>query len=187
MWATVRLLYSQFVIRKILPLAIVAMLTISCGRQPGVYAAPPQRSTDLGPDPGGDMAFVKMDDPVASEFLVKDISPGSDFRRWAFIHPELRFRVKDASNLIFTAELTVPEVTYKVTGPVTIRYTVNGRELGVLRVDHPGDFRIEKAVPAGLVEAGKYISVTFDTHPRWVSPEDHAELSFLLRSAGFSR
>ena len=172
--------------RIILPLAIVALLSISCGRQPGVYAAPPQRSTDLGPDPGSDLAFVKMDDPQANEFLVKDISPGSDFRRWAFIHPELRFRVKDARNLTFTAELTVPEVTYKVTGPVTVTYSVNGKTLGTLRVDHPGDFQIEKAVPEGVVEPGKYISVTFDAHPRWISPEDHAELSFLLRSAGFS-
>jgi len=172
--------------RIILPLAIVTLLSISCGRQPGVYAAPPQRSTDLGPDPGSDMAFVKMDDPQANEFLVKDISPGSDFRRWAFMHPELRFRVKDPSHLTFTAELTVPEITFKVTGPVTVTYAVNGKTLGTLHVDHPGDFQVEKAVPEGLVEGGKYISVTFDAHPRWISPEDHAELSFLLRSAGFS-
>ena len=126
-----------------------------------------------------------MDDPQAGEFLVKDISPASDYRRWAFTHPEMRFRVKDVRNLTFTAELTVPEVTFKVTGPVTVRYAVNGRTLGTLRVDHAGDFRIETAVPDGILEPGKYISVTFDANPRWISPEDHAELSFLLRSAGF--
>jgi hypothetical protein len=180
-----RLLYSQFVNRIILPLAIVGLLTLSCGRPPVAYAVPPQRSTDLGLDPGGDLAFVKMDDPQAGEFLVKDISSDAGFRRWAFIHPELRFRVKDARNLTFTAELTVPEVTYKVTGPVTVTYAVNGRTLGTLRCDHAGDFEIDKPVPEGVVEPGKYISVTFDAHPRWISPEDQAELSFLLRSAGF--
>ncbi len=174
-------------IRIILPLAIVALLSTSCGRQAGVYAAPAQRSLELGPDPGGEMAFVKMDDPQAGEYLVKDISPDSGFRRWAFLHPELRFRVKDVRNLIFHVELTVPEVTFKVTGPVTVTYAVNGKTLGTLRVDHAGDFQIAKAVPEGVVESGKYISVTFDTHPRWVSPEDGAELSFLLRSAGFSQ
>jgi len=173
------------VIPIILPLAIVSLLTMSCGRQPGVYVPPPQLSTDLGPDPGSDMAFVKMDDPQANEFLVKDISPESDHRRWAFIHPELHFRVKDAHNLTFTAELTVPDVTFKVTGPVTITYSVNGRALGILRCDRAGDFRIEAPVTEGIVEPGKFISVTFDAHPRWISPEDHAELSFLLRSAGF--
>lgn len=173
-------------IRIILPLVIVALLSMSCGRQPGVYAAPPQLSTELGPDPGADMAFVKMDDPQAGEFLVKDISSDSGFWRWAFIRPELRFRVQNARNLTFAAELTVPEVTYKVTGPVTVTYAVNGKPLGALRCDRAGDFRIEKAVPDGVVESGKYISVTFDASPRWISPEDHAELSFLLRSAGFS-
>ena len=186
MRAPVRLLYSQFVNRICLPLGIVVLLSMSCGRQPGAYAAPPQRSLDLGPDPGGELAFVKMDDPQASEFLVKDISPASDFRRWAFIHPELRFRVRETGRLIFTTELTVPEVTYKVTGPVTVTYSVNGRALGTLRCDHAGDYKIEKPVPEGLVEPGKFISVTFEAHPRWVSPEDRAELSFLLRSAGFS-
>ena len=52
---------------------------------------------DLGPDPGGASAFVNMDDPQADEYLVNDISPERGFRRWAFIHPELRFRVKDVA------------------------------------------------------------------------------------------
>ena len=76
-------------------------------------------------------------------------------------------------------------MTYKVTGPVRVSYAVNGRTLGSLRCDHAGDFKIEKAVPDGLVETGKFTSVTFEANPRWISPEDGAQLSFLLRSAGF--
>ena len=180
-----RLLYSHFVIWRILIVVIVGLLTVSCGRQPGVYAAPPQRTVDLGPDPDGPHAFVTMDDPVADDYLVRDISPEHGFRRWAFIHPELRFRLQDARHLTFTAEFAIPEVTYKVTGPVRVSYMVNGRTLGTIRCDHAGDFRIEKAVPDGLVESGKFVSVTFEADPRWVSPEDGAQLSFLLRSAGF--
>jgi hypothetical protein len=182
----IRLLYSHFVTWQILLLVIFAMLTVSCGRQPGVYAAPPQRSLDLGPDPDGPQAFVNMDDPVADDYLVRDISPERGFRRWAFTHPELRFRLQDVSHLIFTAEFAIPEVTYRVTGPVTVSYAVNGRTLGTLRCDHAGDFRLEKPVPAGLIVPGKFVRVTFEANPRWVSPEDGAQLSFLLRSAGFS-
>ena len=185
MTAPVRLLYSQFVNRVILPLAIIGLLTSSCSRRPATYAVPPQKSTDLGPDPGADLDFVKMDDPRAPEYLVNDISPEPGYRRWAFIHPELRFRLKDTGNLTFAAELTVPEVTYKVTGPVTVTYAVNGKTLGTLRCDRAGDFEIAKPVPKGLVEPGKDIHVTFDANPRWISPEDGAQLSFLLRSAGF--
>ena len=48
-------------------------------------------------------------------------------------------------HLTFTAEFAIPEVTYKVTGPVTVSYAVNGQTLGTLRCDHAGDFQIGKA------------------------------------------
>ena len=182
-----RLLYSHFVIHRVLLLAIVALLTVSCGREGGVYTLPPQRSLDLGPDPSSALAFVTMDDPQVDEYLVNDISPDHGFRRWTFTHPELRFRLKDAHHLIFAAEFTIPEVTYKVTGPVTVSYAVNGRTLGSMRCAHAGDFRLEKSVPDGLVEPDKPIRVTFETNPRWISPEDGAQLSFLLRGAGFTQ
>lgn len=172
---------------RILIASVCALLTLSCGRQAGVYAAPPQRSLDLGPDPDSARTFVRMDDPDADEFVVSDISPGRDFRRWAFAHPELRFRVKDARHLIFNAEFAIPEVTYKVTGSVTVSYAVNGKTIGTLRCGHPGDFHLATPVPEGLVEPEKPIRVTFEANPRWISPEDGAQLSFLLRSAGFSQ
>ena len=163
-----------------------ALLTVSCGRPPGVYAAPPQRSLDLGPDPSATLDFVAMDDPQVDDYLVHDISPERGIRRWAFTHPELRFRLKDAHHLVFTAEFAIPEITYKVTGPVTVSYAVNGRTIGTLRCGHAGDFRLEKPVPDGLVEPAKSVRVTFEANPRWVSPADGAQLSFLLRSAGFT-
>jgi len=182
----IRLLYSLFVIRSILPVVIMALLTLSCGSQPRAFAIPPQRSNaDLGPDPDGVMAFVRMDEPQAPEYLVHDISPDPGFRRWAFVHPELRFRVNQTSGLTFSADFAVPEVTFKVTGPVTVSYSVNGEKLGAVRCDHWGDYEIRKPVPDGLIQPGKYIRVTFDANPRWVSPEDGAQLSFMLRSAGF--
>ena len=180
-----RLLYSHFVIGQVLLLVIGALLTASCGRQPGVYAAPQQRSLDLGRDPDGALPFVTMDDPSADSYLVNDISPDRGFRRWAFAHPELRFRVADASHLVFTAEFAIPDATFKVTGPVTVSYAVNGRTLGTLQCSHAGDFRLAEPVPDGLVEPDKSTRVTFEATPRWISPEDGAQLSFLLRSAGF--
>jgi hypothetical protein len=185
MLVRMRLLYSHFVICRILLVVIAGLLTVSCGRQAGVYAAPSQRSLDLGPDPDGPHEFVTMDDPVVEDYLVNDISPERGIRRWAFAHPELRFLVKDASHLVFRAEFAIPEVTFKTTGPVTVSCSVNGRAIGLIRCEHPGDFRLEKPVPDGLVEPGKSVRVTFEASPRWISPEDGAQLSFLLRSAGF--
>jgi hypothetical protein len=70
---------------------------------------------------------------------------------------------------------------------VTVSCAINGRTLGSLRCAHAGDFRLEAPVPEGLVEADKPTRVTFEAHPRWISPEDGAQLSFLLRSAGFTQ
>jgi hypothetical protein len=127
-----------------------------------------------------------MNDPDADAFLVRDISPESGQTRWAFLHPELRLSVADARHLTFAAEFAIPEVTFRVTGPVTVQCEVNGKKLVALRCDHAGDYRLEHAVPEGLVEVQKPIRVTFEANPRWVSPEDGAQLSFLLRSVGFT-
>jgi len=179
------LVYFHFVNWGILVVVIAAISADACGRRPPTFGMPAQRSTDLGPDPGELRSVVRMDDPDADGFLVRDISPEHGLRRWAFSHPELRLSVADARHLKFAAEFAIPEVTYKVTGPVTVSAAVNGKRLGQIRCDHPGDYRLEEAVPEGLVEARKPISITFEANPRWISPEDGAQLSFLLRSVGF--
>jgi hypothetical protein len=112
-------LYSHFVPRKILPTVMSAAMCVAlaaCGRQAGTYPAPPQQSLDLGIDPGHLKAYVVMDDPTINEYIVNDISPEPGLRKWAFVHPELKFQVQDASHLKLTAEFALPEVTYRRTG-----------------------------------------------------------------------
>jgi len=182
-----RLLYSHFVPRKILLVVMGCAALLGCGRQAGAYAPPPQQSLALGFDPGKVGTFVAMDDPLADQYIVRDISSQRGYRRWAFLHPEMRFQVQDASHLKFAAEFALPEVTFHVTGPVTFSCAVNGQPLGSMRCDRAGDWRFEKTVPPGIVEPDKEIRVTFQVSPGWVSPEDGAELSFFLRSAGFTQ
>lgn len=187
MFRCLALLYFDFVNYGILLMVISGLSTTDCGRQPGSFPPPAQRSLDLGPDPGVPRGLIRMNDPDADAFLVRDISAERGETRWAFLHPELQLHVRDARNLKFSAEFAIPEVTFRVTGPVTVSYAVNGKKLETLRCDHAGDYHVQHAVPAGLVEAGKPIRVTFEANPRWVSPEDGAQLSFLLRSAGFTQ
>jgi hypothetical protein len=163
------------------------VLAAGCGRTPGTYPPPRQQSLDLGMDPGHLKPFIYMDDPTVEEYIVSDISPEKGLRRWAFVRPELKFQVKDTSHLKLAAEFALPEVTYKVTGPVTVSGAVNGHDVGSLRCDHAGDWRLEKPVPDGVVKAGEEIHVTFQANPRWVSPDDGAQLSFFLRGAGLTQ
>ncbi len=164
----------------------LASWLMSCGSRPGSYPIPEQRSLDLGSDPAGVVAFINMADPVADDYIVRDVSHDAGVYRWAFQHPEMRFRVRQTSHLRFTASLGIPEVTFKVTGPVTISYAIDGRRLGLLRCDHFGKYEVSEPIPDGWVQPDQYIHVTFEADRKWVSPDDGAQLSFLLFSAGFA-
>ena len=126
-----------------------------------------------------------MDDALADDYIVRDIAAERGAFRWAYLHPELRFRVPDSHKLKFAAEIAIPQATFKDTGPVTIRILIEGKPLATLRCPRAEKYRIEKPVPRDWVEARKVVQVTFETEPRWVSPLDGAQLSFLLYNAGF--
>ena len=169
-----------------LPTFCLMLLLASCTRDPGWLPLPAQQSLGLGPDPGGVGPAVRMADPDANDYIVRDIGLMPGIWRWAFLHPELRFRVRHSEGLRFTAEINIPEVTFKVTGPVIVAYSVNGRRLAFVRCDHPGTYTIDQAVPPAWLAPGAYIHVTFDADRHWVSPDDGAQLSFLLLRAGFT-
>jgi len=180
------LLYSHFVLRTILLMVICAALA-GCGRQAGSYPVPPQQSLDLGLDPGHLKPYIVMDDPTVAEYIVTDISAEPGYRRWAFLHPELKVQVKDPRHLKLVAEFALPEATYKVTGPVTVSGAVNGHAVGSIRCDHAGDWKLEKPVPDGIIKPGEETRLSFEANPRWVSPDDGAQLSFFLRGAGLTQ
>jgi hypothetical protein len=168
-------------------LAALIILAGACGREAGWYPIPAQQSLDLGSDPSGVGAFVKMSDADADDYIVHDIGRMPGVWRWAFTHPELRFRLKSAEGTHFVGEIAIPDITFRVTGPVRITYFIDGRMLGSIRCDRSGKFDIDQAVPAGWVEGNRYVHVTFETDRRWVSPDDGAELSFQLLQAGFQK
>jgi hypothetical protein len=136
-------------------------------------------------DPGGVGPSVRMSDSDADDYIVRDIGRTPGAWRWAFAHPELRFRLRSTEGWRFTAEIAIPEVTFRVTGPVGISYFIDGRKLGSIRCGRAGRFDIGQPVPTGWVQTGRYIHVTFESDRHWVSPEDGAQLSFQLLQAGF--
>lgn len=138
-----------------------------------------------GADPGGIGAFIRSEETHADIHIVRDISKEAGIFRWAFLNPEMQFRVKTSEDLNFQMEFAIPEVTFKKTGPVTVSCSINGRPLGSVRCPNWGQYSLKKPVPADWVQPKDLVHVTFHAEPRWISPEDKAELSFLLRSAGF--
>jgi hypothetical protein len=126
-----------------------------------------------------------MSDANADDYIVRDIGQSPGTWRWAFQHPELRFCVFRADGWRFIADISIPETTFRGTGPVNISYFIDGQRLGVTRCDHAGEYTIDEPVPTGWLTPGPYIHVTFDADRRWISPDDGAQLSFLLLRAGF--
>jgi hypothetical protein len=165
----------------------VCAFTSSCGWRAGSYAPPEQLSLVQAEDPAALGPFIEMGDPRSDDFVVRDVTPEHAALRWTFIHPELRFRLKETAGLNFEMRFVLADVTFKVTGPVTVSCAIEGQPLGSLRCDRAGEYRFAKPVPAQWLSTDKEVHVTFSAEPRWVSPEDGNQLGFLLRSAGFVR
>src|SRR5215471_3290764 len=84
---------------------VLTLFMAGCSRDAGWFPVPEQHSLDLGPDPGGVGPSVKMADPDANDYIVRDVGLMPGIWRWAFLHPELRFRVAHTEGLRFAAEI----------------------------------------------------------------------------------
>jgi len=157
---------------------------VACGRDPGAYAPPRQRTPSGGADPGELANFVRMNDATAEDYIVKDVSPEHSEWRWTFVRHELRLKVKDARKLQLQMELAIPPVTFRVTGPVAVTCYIDGKSLGPILYTEPGRHRYQKPVPEGWVQPDVPVTVAAEVDRRWVSKEDGAQLSFLLNSVG---
>ena len=166
-------------------LAVLLLLAAGCSRGPDIFTPPIERRPIEGVVP--DLAeFTEMGAPLASHHLVRDFldAPAGQIYRWTNQQPTLRFHVRRTANRILRLDFVVADVTFKDTGPVTVTVTVNGRTLGAVRYDSPGEKRFEKPVPADWLDADPTI-VSVEIDKVWVSKTDGARLGVMLRGAGF--
>jgi hypothetical protein len=167
-------------------LAAAAILSAGCSREPEAYPPPFQRPP-LGGQQQAVGRFVKMTDDNAGLYFVRDIQDsleGSGWR-WAHDRPELRFMLDKTAGLSYSMDFSFPENNFKQTGPVTVTFFVNGRQLDRVRYTTPGDKHFQKAVPAGWLRTGEYTLCRAEVDPPWVAPSDKAWLGFVLLRAGF--
>ena len=128
-----------------------------------------------------------MSDPNAANYLVRgfeDSGPGT--WRWAHEHPVLRFLVPDVDGLKFTMDFSLPERTFRETGPVTLTFTLNGKLLDRSRFDRAGQLHYSHEVPPALLHKNAVNLVKIDPDPVWVSKADGGRLGFILSRAGFT-
>ena len=161
-------------------------LSAGCSRTPDIYQPPIQRKPLTGPDAHIGQ-FINMNEPSADAFIVRDISRTTEAGswRWAYRHPQLRFYLRNVDRLHFVMDVGLAENTFRETGPVTLTVQINGHDFDKFVLDKPGDRHFDKLVPAALLQPHSENFVSFETDKQWVSKEDGAVLSFVLRRAGF--
>ena len=178
-------LKSDFVPRALLPLLL--LLSAGCARQQEVYPPPEQRRPLTLPPPTPFGHFVSMDDPNAPAYLVKDFAEtGAGTWRWAYGHPVLRFFVPAAPRLRFAMDFSLPDRTFRETGPVTFTFHINGELLDRYRCTAPGEQHYSHSVPPAMVHPDAVNLVAIDPDPVWVSKADGGRLGFILSRAGFT-
>jgi hypothetical protein len=131
--------------------------------------------------------FLSMDDPHAALYLVQDFQDhGPGTWRWAYAHPVLRFFVPDVPRLKWTMDFSIPERTFRDTGPVTLTLRINGKPFDRYLCDHPGQLQYSHHVPRELLHHGAVNLVAIDPDPVWTSKADGGRLGFILSRAGFT-
>jgi hypothetical protein len=162
------------------------LLSTACGSAPQWYAPPPQRAPLFRPSRVGYGAFVQMGDPAAGAYIVQGFRDRSEGPwRWTHDHPVLRFWVPPVPHVRFTLDLTLPDQTFRLTGPVALRIGMNGKPFDRVRFDQPGRHSYSRDVPLELLHQGGENRVSLEPD-RWATPAGSSErLGFVLTSAGF--
>ena len=158
----------------------------ACQNLPPPYAPPPQRTSFGSFRPYRISRIVDMHADNAMQQVVSDILAPSGGWSWTGKRPAVKIVPRGNHNVTFVADFTVPEATFKTTGPVTITFHVNGHTIETVPIPAPGAHKVSKDVPPDWVLPGKENIVGAEIDKLWVSPQDGAKLGFILSQIGLT-
>jgi hypothetical protein len=117
--------------------------------------------------------------------IVRDISNFANGTwRWTGQHPTVRLPRGNSQDIRYVIDFTIPEVTFKETGPVTISFYVNDHLVDRKSYTAPGTQHFEKAVPPNWIDEGNSTAVGAEIDKVFVSKNDGERLGFILTSIG---
>jgi hypothetical protein len=130
--------------------------------------------------------FVAMNSADAERHIVDGVLGLNDGTwRWCLKQAVFQFDLPDTKSKRLMAELTVPELTFKQTGPVKITVRVSGHVLDTLEFPKHEQRTFEKEVPESWLMTGAPVLVSLEIDKLWKSPEDGVERGFILTRLGF--
>jgi hypothetical protein len=178
--------YNRLVLRLRILIAVVpALVGARCNPLPD-YPPPPQRESLVRPEATALSYFLNVANPNADAYIVKGIGDKTESGgfRWAFAHPVLRFLVPPMDHPKFLMDFALPEPTFRVTGPVTLTFAINGRFFDKRRFVEMGQQHYEREVPDGFLMFSSVNLVSIDPDKVFVAG-DGAKLGFPFLRAGF--
>jgi hypothetical protein len=152
-----------------------------------VYAPPAQRKPLdrdllLRADP-----LLELGNNDSEKFFVADIIMGPTMAgwRWARKRPTIRLPLKSVSNLKYHIDFSLPDVTFKETGPVTITFFVNNQKLDEVRYPDPGQKTFEKPVPPPMLKEMSDNELAAEIDKTYMPKDDNKPLGFIITRFGF--
>lgn len=132
--------------------------------------------------------MVSMGGASADPFIVKDIYGGGKIPwRWTKQEPTVRVLVLSADHIKFSTDFALWNDAFKISGPVTISFLVNGKLLDKIRYTTPGDKHFEKPVPADWLADGNEATVGLSIDKLYTAPADGAKFGVILTRLGLER
>jgi hypothetical protein len=166
-------------------LLLASVVLTGCQKMPETYAPPVQRQPFENFRPFRVSRVVDMSDGDADSHIVRDIPGGGGGSwRWTGARPTVRVALRRADSLNYFIDFSIADATFKVTGPVTLKFFVNDHMLDSMRYEMPGTYHFEKPVPADWIEAGKDATLAAEIDKVWVAPQDGVKLGFILTRIG---
>ena len=155
---------------------------------PEPYAPPVQRQPFENFRPYRITRVVNMTDGDADAHFVQDIAGVVEGNwRWARDRPTVKIVMRVNDNVKFLIDFTIPEVTFKETGPVNLSFFVNGHLIEKVRYTESGQKHYEKPIPAEWVEPGKEATLAAEIDKVYVAKNDGVRLGFILTRIGLTQ
>jgi hypothetical protein len=170
-------------------LVLVAFVTTACVATPESLPVPPQHTPALWKDaPALSLGLLQMSDPQTDAYIVQDLPKGETGPwRWTGLRPTVRFYLTSVENYRARIEYTIAEVTFKTTGPVTLRILINGHLLEAKPHRQHGTFVFDKPVPPAMLKTSADNELAIEVDKPFVAEHDGAKLGFILSAIGIVR
>ena len=169
---------------RALPLAALLALA-ACSPYPEPFHPPVQRQPLDIDAPARLRHFFAMSEPAASRQIVSGVLPElhDNSWRWTLQRPVFLFSIPTTEGLSLQADLTVPDVSFKQTGPVNITVWVETHQLDVIHFGKDAKILWRKPVPAAWLSTERPVQVTMEID-KMMRSGDQA-WGFIVTSIGF--